>query len=89
MTNRIRGRKGVALRKARLERTNRLCERCQAKGRTEIAKVVDHIIPLALGGLDVDDNTRNLCHDCHYEVGGEQFGHKVKRQIGRDGWPAE
>jgi 5-methylcytosine-specific restriction protein A len=49
--------------------------------------VVDHIKPLAHGGSDEDDNTRNLCGDCHYEVGGEQFGHRIKPKIGEDGWP--
>lgn len=36
--------------------------------------MVDHIKPLALGGLDVDENTRNLCDPCHVEVTAEQFG---------------
>ena len=51
------------------------------------ADVVDHIIPLALGGKDTDDNTRNLCHTHHKQVTAKQFGHKQKQQIGSDGWP--
>jgi 5-methylcytosine-specific restriction protein A len=49
--------------------------------------VVDHIKPLAHGGSDEDDNTRNLCGDCHDEVTAEQFGFKAKQKIGSDGWP--
>ena len=86
---RIRGYKGVALRKQRMARTNWLCERCLPK-RTRAATVVDHIKPLSLGGEDIDANTRNLCDQCHAEVTAEQFGHRPpKRQIGLDGWPIE
>ncbi|MEK9211376.1 HNH endonuclease signature motif containing protein [Sphingomonas sp. 2378] len=59
-------------------------------GRTVAATVVDHITPLALGGLDVDDNTRNLCDPCHLKVTAEQFGHAVPiaaRGVGRNGRP--
>lgn len=87
MTERLRGRAAVEQRKRRLQRTNGLCERCQAKGLTKAANVVDHIVPLAKGGTDEDSNTRNLCHECHYEVGGEQFAHRIKPKIGKDGWP--
>jgi len=72
---RLRGRAGQRQRARRLRRTNGLCERCQAEGRTALAVVVDHIKPLALGGSDEDSNTRNLCRDCHLEVTAEQFGH--------------
>lgn len=89
VTARLRGRAAVAQRKRRMERTGWLCERCKKKGKTRPAHVVDHIVPLAKGGTDEDSNTRNLCNDCHYEVGGEQFGHRVKRQISVDGWPVE
>lgn len=87
ITERLRGRAGQAQRKRRLARTHGLCERCQAKGRTKPATVVDHIKPLALGGSDEDSNTRNLCTPCHDEVTAEQFGHRRKVEIGRDGWP--
>ena len=71
---RITGRKGQALRKRRLARSNYLCERCRDAGEVRSADVVDHIKPLALGGTDTDENTRNLCHDCHKAVTAEQFG---------------
>lgn len=84
---RIRGRAGVALRKRRMERTNWLCERCLAKGIIREAKVVNHKIPLAHGGLDVDENTENLCDPCDQIVTAEQFGYPKKQTIGEDGWP--
>lgn len=89
MGERIRGRQGQALRRQRLQRTNWLCEDCQADNRMTPASVVDHIIPLALGGEDVDSNCRNLCHPCHAKRTAEQFGHKPKVEIGLDGWPIE
>lgn len=74
---RLRGRAGVAQRLRRLKRTNGLCEHCLAEGLTRPADVVDHTRPLALGGLDVDANTRNLCEPHHKQVTIEQFGHQV------------
>ncbi|QIG81885.1 HNH endonuclease [Sphingosinithalassobacter tenebrarum] len=50
---------------------------CLAQGRTEPAVEVDHIKPLALGGLDVDENTRNLCEPHHRAVTAEQFAFDV------------
>lgn len=86
---RIRGHKGVALRKARMRRTHWLCEDCLASGATSAATVVDHICPLSLGGKDVDENTRNLCDPCHEKRTAEQFGFTLKPTIGLDGWPIE
>lgn len=86
-TPRLRGRAGQAQRTRRLKRTQGLCEDCTTQGRTEVAHVVDHIIPLAKGGSDEDSNTRNLCHYHHALRTAEQFGHKAKVRIGADGWP--
>lgn len=95
-TPRLRGRRAVEQRKRRLERTHRLCERCKGLGRwagkglnrTTVAKVVNHIVPLAHGGSDDDSNTENLCRPCDLIVTAEQFGHRPPRQeIGADGWP--
>ena len=72
---RLRGRAAVRQRRRRLLRTKGLCERCLKRGFTVAATVVDHETPLALGGSDEDDNTRNLCDPCHVEVTAEQFGH--------------
>jgi 5-methylcytosine-specific restriction protein A len=86
-TERLRGRAAVAQRTRRLRRTHGLCEDCATEGRTEIANVVDHIVPLAHGGPDTDENTRNLCHYHHSLRTGEQFGFKAKRRISESGWP--
>lgn len=71
---RKRGRAGQRDRKRRLERTGGLCEACLDEGRTELATVVNHKIPLAHGGPDVDENTENLC-DRHDAIAtAKQFG---------------
>lgn len=96
-TPRKRGRAGVEQRKRRLARSHYLCERCACLGRwthlkikrTTIAKVVNHIIPLAHGGSDEDENTENLCGPCDLIVTAEQFGYRVRPTIGLDGWPIE
>ena len=95
MVERLRGRAGKAQRERRLRRTHGLCERClginrwagKGTGRTEVAKIVNHIVPLAHGGSDDDENTENLCGDCDRFVTAQQFGHKIKATIGTDGWP--
>lgn len=98
MTERLRGRAGQAQRKRRLARTDGLCERClrigrwkgKGVGRTTLAAVVNHIIPLAHGGSDDDENTENLCKPCDLEVTAEQFRYAepIKgKGIGRDGRP--
>lgn len=86
-TRRIRGRKGVELRKRRL-RNEPLCRDCMAKGIVRAAVTPDHIKPLAQGGTDTDDNIRCLCTPCHDLRTREQFGQKAPKQaIGADGWP--
>lgn len=89
MTERLRGKAGVQQRKRRMERTHWLCEWCEAKGITRTATVVDHSIPLIMGGKDVDENTRNLCVDCNAKATAEQFGYQVRPTIGADGWPID
>lgn len=79
MTERLRGRAGQRQRLRRLRRTNGLCELCQAEGRVTAATIVDHIKPLAHGGSDEDENTRNLCDAHHRQVTIEQFGFDVAR----------
>lgn len=89
MAERLRGHKGVAQRRRRMLRSNWLCEHCQAKGITRKADVVDHIVPLAHGGPDTDDNCRNLCNPCHVAATADQFGHRKRVEIGSDGWPVD
>jgi 5-methylcytosine-specific restriction protein A len=85
---RIRGRRGVELRKRRL-RNEPLCRLCKAEGIVRAAVVVDHIVPLAKGGEDVDANCRSLCVEHHDQVTREEFGHRERVTIGEDGWPCE
>ncbi len=87
MDERVRGRRAVKLRRSRLE-TEPLCRDCGQRGRITVATVPDHIIPLALGGSDTDDNIRCLCETCHDRRTREQFGFKPPRTpTGLDGWP--
>jgi 5-methylcytosine-specific restriction protein A len=71
---RIRGRKGQQIRRRRLLRTNGLCEHCLNDGRITPATVVNHKVPLARGGEDVDENTENLCARHDDLVTAQQFG---------------
>jgi len=75
---RIRGSKGVAIRKRRLARSKGLCEHCLKVGKVRLATIVNHIIPLAHGGEDVDENTENLCKSCDDIVTAEHFNRKAK-----------
>lgn len=86
-TPRLRGRKAVAVRRRRMARSDGLCEWCTERGYTVFATVVDHIVPLALGGADEDRNTRNLCDACHAEATADQFGHRMPGGVGADGRP--
>jgi 5-methylcytosine-specific restriction endonuclease McrA len=86
---RIRGRKGVELRKRRLLRTSHLCEHCLEQGIKRIATIVNHKLPLAHGGEDVDENTENLCTPCDEIATAKQFGRTPKRRISVDGWPEQ
>jgi 5-methylcytosine-specific restriction protein A len=61
---RIRGRTLQTLRRLLFSREP-LCRLCAAAGRTTIATVRDHIVPLAEGGQDSDDNIQPICDDCN------------------------
>jgi 5-methylcytosine-specific restriction protein A len=84
---RLRGRRGVEQRKRRL-RAEPLCRLCREQGRTTIATVPDHIVPLTKGGDDTDDNIQCLCQPCHDEKTAQDFGYTPRKPIGPDGWPA-
>lgn len=87
MVERLRGRAGQEQRARRLARTRGLCERCGASGIVRRATIVNHIVPLIHGGPDTDENTENLCRPCDKEVTAEQFGHRKRVEVDRDGWP--
>ena len=60
------------LRKAKIK-ANPLCEECEKKGMTTIAREVHHIVPFDINGIDNDiaydyDNLICLCVDCHKEA---------------------
>ncbi len=61
---RVRGRKGMAMRRRRLQRRP-LCAHCSTSARPVAAEEVDHIVPLHAGGTDTDDNVQCLCRACH------------------------
>ena len=45
---------------------NPLCECCMENGQLTQAKVVDHVIPINLGGEPMDiSNLKSLCIRCH------------------------
>jgi 5-methylcytosine-specific restriction protein A len=60
-----------------------LCRLCTAAGRTVRATDVDHIIPIALGGAELDpDNFRSLCRSCHSAVTARQLNKTDKPMKG-------
>lgn len=63
-TKRVTGRKLQTMRAALFTRSP-LCVMCEEKGRTTLATQRDHIVPLAEGGADADDNVQALCAACH------------------------
>ena len=42
-----------------------LCAECERQGRTALAVIRDHVIPLAEGGEDSSNNEQGLCVACH------------------------
>lgn len=65
-TKRITGRRLQAMRAALFARSP-LCAECSRQGRIAEATERDHIIPLAEGGKDEDENVQGLCAPCHDE----------------------
>ena len=52
--------------RAAVLRDNPLCCNCQKKGVLQLAKVVDHIVPIKLGGARFErSNLQGLCVPCH------------------------
>lgn len=64
MGERMRGRKGQEALKRR-RALHPFCAHCAARGITRAAAQIDHVLSLALGGEDVDENTQGLCLPCH------------------------
>jgi 5-methylcytosine-specific restriction protein A len=85
---RLRGRR-LVVRNARLLKREPLCRRCLKKhdGRIRPATQLDHVVPLAKGGRDTEDNLQPLCDPCHVEKTAEDFGKQVWPTVKADGWP--
>ena len=65
VVERKRGYAGVLDRRRIRERDCGLCQECKRQGRTTAGYPVDHIIALADGGTDDDENKQTLCQRCH------------------------
>lgn len=63
-TPRLRGRAGME-RRARWLKANPLCVECKREGRTTVATVPDHKVPLWKGGPDTPENLQSLCRAHH------------------------
>lgn len=88
MVERLRGRAAVTQRRRRLQ-AEPLCRDCSATGNVTPATVPDHIVPLARGGSDDDENIRCLCKPCHLKRTAEQFGHRRVQAVSIEGWPGD
>lgn len=64
--SRKRGRAGQEQRRRRLSQ-HPLCAECLKLGRVTPTDEIDHIVPLAMGGTDTDDNVQGLCAQHHAE----------------------
>lgn len=57
------------------------CVECRSKGRATAATIVDHILPIKMGGAPLDDcNLQGLCWSCHSRKSvkeGSRFQKKV------------
>jgi 5-methylcytosine-specific restriction protein A len=60
---RIRGYRLTQIRERVLLRDGYACRRCGRVSATEL--VVDHIVPLHLGGAESDENRAAICKECH------------------------
>ena len=85
-TKRTTGRKWMAIRE-RVLRLTPHCVECYKSGKVNPASEIDHILPLFKGGTDDLDNLQALCDDCHNTKTASDMGHRIKPEIGIDGWP--
>lgn len=64
MGRRVRSWAGEQLRRRRLA-LHPICAECKKRGIIRATKIIDHVVPLAFGGEDVDENTQGLCLLCN------------------------
>lgn len=48
-----------------------LCERCLAEGRSTLATIVHHKLPVRRGGTHAEDNLMSVCASCHNKIHSE------------------
>jgi 5-methylcytosine-specific restriction enzyme A len=60
-----------------LERDGYLCIECAKHGKVTMAKEVDHVVPLHLGGKDEGDNMQSLCRACHATKTAREAGQRI------------
>ena len=60
-----------------------LCEQCKrSSNHVKSAQVVDHIVPITMGGSPVDiKNLQSLCNSCHNSKSGIEASEKRKNII--------
>lgn len=68
-------------------RRHPLCVLCLEQGKSVPALELDHVIPLAQGGQDIEANYQPLCTPHHMDKSIRERGDKAKRQVGLDGVP--
>ena len=87
MIPRIRGRKGVSIRRTFLAQ-HPWCEHCRRTGHCVRSTQVDHMVRLADGGINHPDNYQALCDKCHKAKTAAENG-TLRVEIGSDGYPIE
>ena len=56
---------------------NPVCISCKRKGTIKGASVVDHIVPITMGGSPIDTkNLQSLCKKCHDSKSGKESAEK-------------
>lgn len=66
--------------RARLLRDDPLCRMCRKQGRTEVATIADHVIPLAETGRQAPSELQPLCRACHLKKTADEALRGSKRQ---------
>jgi hypothetical protein len=67
-----------------------LCRHCKALGIIALATDVDHIVPIAEGGEQLDQsNLQSLCHSCHARKTRAENGGKLITGCALDGAPLD
>jgi len=73
----------LKVRKIKLQQSP-ICEECKKNGTIVVGKIVDHIVPIKLGGEPYDmDNLQTLCWSCHSRKSiqeGSRFGVQTRQR---------